>query len=84
MIGSLRMTIYYSTRAGRRFLIKRAAIAAEARAIIEAKYPREKSYFDGNGYETEEGWHWRQLERSDVLYRRLCRLIKNTLKEQDA
>ena len=57
----------------RHYLTKLAAIKAEARALIIKKHPSEASE-DDTGY---EGWYWRKIKRSDVLYRRVTRMVKN-------
>lgn len=57
--------VYFSPTARRHFLTKKAAILAEARVIILRKHP------------SEDNFSWRlDLKRSDVLYRRLTRIIK--------
>ena len=76
MIEKTTRTVYRATTKGRAYLTKTAAIKAEARALIENRHPTESSEFDGNGYQTDPGWHWTNLNRSDVLYRRVCRLVK--------
>ncbi len=65
---------WYSPLTGRRYLSKTATIKATARALIKSRYPTEKQddYYGG--------WHWKNLNRSDVLYRRVCRLVKNSIK----
>jgi hypothetical protein len=67
-------TVWFAPTARRRFLTKRAAIAAEARALIEARHPRERQESDERGI-TYPGWSWRELPRSDVLYRRVSRMV---------
>lgn len=69
-------TVYRSTRYGRRFLTLDAAIAAEAREVIRQRHPTEPVEPDV-GY---PGFHWRELSRSDVLYRRVRRLILSAWK----
>jgi hypothetical protein len=59
---------------GRRWFSLRAAVKAEAQAIIKAKHPSERPEYE-NGMCYYPGFHWRELPRSDVLLRRLCRLI---------
>lgn len=62
---------------GRRYLTLRSAVQAEARKIIEAKYPTEREYTSGDMQIHEPGWYWRDgLKRSDVLFRRVCRLVR--------
>jgi hypothetical protein len=55
---------------GRRWLTKNAALKAEAVAIIKRKYPTE--HFN---WETGNSFSWRDLPRSDVLLRRMVRLV---------
>lgn len=62
---------------GRRYLTLRSAIHAEAKKIIEAKYPSEKEYTSWDSSEHEPGWYWRdKIKRADVLFRRVCRLVR--------
>ena len=71
--------VYRSTAAGRTYITRRAAIHAEARALIERKHPREHAEWDV-GF---AGWYWRvDLPRSDVLFRRVVRLVKRAMTEQ--
>lgn len=55
---------------GRRWFGKKAAVKAEAVAIIKRKYPSERSDPECGG-----GFHWTELPRADVLLRRVCRLV---------
>lgn len=59
---------------GRRYLTKKAAIKAEAIAIIKRKHPTERST-DHGPMGIEPGWHWSDLSRADVLLRRIERLV---------
>ena len=70
MITTLTTKVYYAPTAGRRYLTLRGACGAEARSIIVKKYPTELFESD-TGY----SFHWSELERSDVIHRRLARLI---------
>jgi hypothetical protein len=75
MIEERTRKVFYSPKAGRCYLTKRAAIYAEARAIIEERYPSENAE-DDTGY---EGWYWKtSIPRSDVLLRRVARLVKRS------
>lgn len=67
--------MYLAPTKGRCYLTKRAAIHAEARALIERKHPTERSYTEPDGYMSDPGWHWTALPRHDVLYRRVVRLV---------
>lgn len=65
---------------GRRYLTLRSAIQAEAKKIIEAKYPTERTSYGSHGEIEDPGWYWRDgLKRSDVLFRRLCRVIRASI-----
>lgn len=61
---------------GRRWLTLGAAIKAEAVKRIKVKHPTERGETDHSiGYH-DPGFHWRELPRSDVLLRRVCRLVR--------
>lgn len=76
-IEAIERTVYRSPSAGRCYLTKRAAIMAEARALIMRKHPTERPERDHIGV-TYPGWHWTEIHRSDVLYRRVARLVAKT------
>ncbi len=76
MIKKQSATIYYAATAKRRYFTKKAAIEAEAKAIIKQRYPTEQTERDDDGRVTHPGWHWRELKNSDKLFRRMCLLIK--------
>lgn len=80
-IRSQNATVYFSPTAKRRFLTKGAAIAAEARALISNKHPAEPAEHDDSGGLIYSGFHWRELPRSEVLYRRVVRLVKGLIYE---
>jgi hypothetical protein len=62
---------------GRRYLTLRSAVHAEAKKLIETKYPTERVVYGSHGEIEDPGWYWRDgLKRSDVLFRRVCRLVK--------
>mgnify|MGYP003454952329 CR=1 FL=1 len=69
--------VYRSTAAGRTYITRRAAIHAEARALIVKKHPPEQAEWDV-GY---SGWSWEELPRAHVLWRRVVRLVKQAMKE---
>ena len=75
MIEVLTRTVYRSTTKGRSYLTKSAAITAEARALIVKKHPSEQADYDNIGRCTYGGFHWSSLPRSDVLFRRVRRLV---------
>lgn len=76
-------TVYFSPTKGRRYLSLNAAINAETRAIIFAKYPYEKPESEG-GYITYPGYDIRadEPERFDKMYRRLRRLVAAAAKRK--
>jgi len=83
MIKKVKAKTYYAPTRGRRYLTLRGAISAEAGAIIKARHPTEPSY-EEYGRIILPGFHWRyDIGRSDVLHRRLCRIIKAAYLTQD-
>lgn len=60
---------------GRRWFTRKAAVYAEAFAIIKRKHPSERSDPDCGG-----GFHWRDMPRSEVLLRRVMRLVNQASK----
>lgn len=79
MIKAETATVYRG--GGRRWLHRKTAIKAEAIAIIKRKHPSERSYTSDDWQEHEPGFHWRDLPRSDVLLRRVMRLVDHASKE---
>jgi hypothetical protein len=73
--------VYFSPTARRRFFTKRAAIRAEASALIARKYPKEPEERDEFGRTTYSGWHWRSDDRLCRLHDRLVRIITKLSKE---
>lgn len=76
MIEKRQATVYYSPTAKRRYLTLGSACKGEATAIIKKKYPTIDFERD-----TGAGFYWKELPRSDVLHRRLTKLVKNKYKE---
>jgi hypothetical protein len=74
MIEARKRTVYYSHGKRKHFITKQGAARAEARSIIEKKYPSEDSEYDEIGC-TYRGFNWTEMKRSDVLYRRMTRLV---------
>lgn len=68
-IAQTQATVYLAPTAGRRYLTRKAAAAAEARALIRAKYPTER---DDAGY---SGWHWSNDDRLRRVHARLASRI---------
>lgn len=76
MISASKATVYTAPTAGRRYFTKRAAINAEARAIIFNKHPIEKACYDSSccgdpGYHIEHD----EPKRFATMLRRMKRLI---------
>ena len=76
IVKPLLATVYLAPTARRRYLTKKSAVRAEARALISRKHPTEKGEYDEAGMLTYEGWHWTSLPRSDVLFRRVCKMVE--------
>lgn len=71
-------TVYFSPTRGRHYMTKGGAIRAEAKALLQKKFPSEKAEYEDFGFMTYPGFYWKDMPRSDVLFRRVCRLIKNS------
>ena len=74
-ITATTITVYRAPTAPRRYLSLRAACMAEARAIIKVRYPNEAPEYE-SGHMIYPGTTWRDLPRSDVLYRRMARRVR--------
>lgn len=82
MVTSETRTVYRSSRRGRSYLTQKAAIRAEAISIIKAKwYTEQPEYLEENGMCTYPGFHWTEIKRSDVLLRRMMRVVAAAAKE---
>lgn len=77
MIEERTRKVFYSQAANRHYFTKGAAIKAEARALLIKKHPTEASESEPEIGHHYPGWHWTELKRSDVLYRRVVRIVKN-------
>lgn len=71
--------VFYAPTKRRRYLTARAAARAEARAMIERKYPTEGQEFE-HGFMTHPGWHWTADNRLVQAHKRLTRLILRSLR----
>ena len=76
-------TVWLAPTAGRRYLTKRSAINAEARALILAKHPTEQAERDEIG-QTYPGWHWSNMPRAEVLLRRVKRLVERHVTKRES
>jgi hypothetical protein len=69
--------VFYAPTRRRRYFSLDAAIKAEAIAIIKNRYPDIDEIHIPYHEQTGEWFHWREdIERSDVLFRRMCKLIR--------
>ena len=76
MISQQTSTVWYAPTRGRRYLSKKAAINAEAKAIIYAKYPPEPYEHDtGHSYNIDID----EPERYLKMHRRISLKLKNTM-----
>lgn len=69
---------YLAPTKGRRYLTKRSAVRAEARALMDRKYPAEK----GDASDGYSNWHWSDDGHLQQLYERLVRLIACAARQQ--
>lgn len=80
MIERRERPVFYSPRARRHFLTKRAAAHAEATARVIIWYPTEKAEYDDAGRQTFPGSHFTEVPRlvaiRDRLVQRYMRLLK--------
>lgn len=76
MISKQISTVWYAPTRGRRYLSKKSAINAEAKAIIYKKYPPEPYEDDtGNCYNIDID----EPERYMKMHRRLALKLKNSI-----
>jgi len=80
MISSSQCTVYKSSLVSKRFLTKNGAINAETKAIIKNKYPSESAEYD-SGHMINPPFHWSDLPRSKVLFRRIRKLVVKHYKD---
>lgn len=73
--------VYRAPTAGRRYLTKAAAINAETRAIIKARYPDEDAPTDTQGQQIGTAWslEYDEPKRWAKLYRRLRRQVARSV-----
>lgn len=73
----MQVTVYRAPTARRRYLTKRAAVRAEARALLDRKYPAENGD-DSDGF---SHWHWSGDDRLSRVYDRLVRALSRRMRE---
>ena len=74
MIKKVEAIVYFSPTAGRRYFTKKAAIHNEVMAKLRNKYPTI------NDSECGEFFHCSDLQRFDVIYRRLYNILDKSLR----
>jgi hypothetical protein len=79
-IETTTIVAFLSVRTNRRYLTLNAACAAEARAIIKARYPNERAEYE-SGHMIYPGFTWKSLPRFEVLYRRMTRIVRAAYKQ---
>ena len=79
MIEKMTATVYRAPTAGRRYFSVSAACAAEARALIQKRYPSEQPEYE-DGRLTYPGSHWSELPNSEKRLRRMTRLVRASMK----
>lgn len=76
MIKQQITTVWHAPTRGRRYFSKRAAINAEAKAIIYAKYPPEPYESDtGHGFNIDID----EPERYEIMHRRMCLKLEKSI-----
>ncbi|MCO7469470.1 hypothetical protein NJG16_05305 [Stenotrophomonas maltophilia] len=70
-IQPIATTVYLAPTKGRRYLSKRSAVRAEARALLDRKYPADT----GDESDGFHSWHWSSDEHLQRVYDRLVRFI---------
>jgi hypothetical protein len=76
MITTEQATVYRG--GGRRWFTLSGAVKAEAISIIKRKYPSVRMQCP-----EDDGFHWRSIERSNVLLRRVSRIVKQKMGVKD-
>ncbi|QKJ17330.1 hypothetical protein [Yersinia kristensenii] len=77
MVTAETTKVWRSPTKGRRYLTRKGAIHAEAKAKIMQRYPVEKCEYSDIGYMTYPGYHFpsSEPERYEKMLRRLKRII---------
>jgi hypothetical protein len=71
--------VYKAPTRGRCYLTARSAAQAEARAMLDAKYPKEEAEYE-HGMMYYPGYHWSSDERLVRVHKRLARQILSSLR----
>lgn len=78
MIEKQQATVWLAPTKGRRYFTRKAAIKAEARALIFKKYPKEENHDEFRSwidYDIEQA----EPERYEKMHRRMCRILERAL-----
>jgi hypothetical protein len=79
-IERIQRPVFKAPTKGRCYLSARSAANAEARAMLNKKYPPEKPEYE-NGRMFSPGWYWSQDARLVKVYERLTRCILKKFKQ---
>lgn len=80
-IERIERPVYKAPTKGRCYLSIKAAANAEARAMLDARYPSEEpEYEQGRMY--YPGWHWSSDKRLVQVHKRLTRVLAKSFKLQ--
>ena len=80
-IERIERPVYKAPTKGRCYLSIRAAANAEARAMLDARYPREEAEYE-HGMMYYPGWHWSSDKRLVQVHKRLTRVLVKSFKLQ--
>lgn len=71
--------VYLAPTKGRRYLTAKAAAVAEARSMLNRKYPREEADYE-QGRMISPGWHWSEDQQHVTAHKRLARMFLKRLR----
>ena len=74
--------VFRAPTKGRCYLTAKSAAAAEARALLDKKYPAEKAEYEDGGRMYYPGYHWNSDEQLVRLQARLTRMILRAFRAQ--
>lgn len=68
-------TVFYAPTARRHYQTRKAAVMAEARALVKRHYPSQREHHDDMGRLEDPGFHWLDEPQAVRLHARLVRII---------
>ncbi|MDH0777498.1 hypothetical protein N5C96_29210 [Delftia tsuruhatensis] len=74
--------VFRAPTKGRDYLTVTAAAKAEARALMDERYPPVRAEYDGDGRCTFGGLHWSGDQRLVRVHARLARLILRAFRQK--